>query len=197
MALMYGGATLTEGGAAVCLTGVGCLAGAPAIAAGLSGVAAGAYGTGDGIGRINDGLGKALNEASGESAGSGATAEDLGAQNPDITWETEKWDGWGHVQENQRIGGVGYDAENKSAFIGKGAKVKKWIQQVVKENPANPNTGNGRDGYIYRGRVNTGSSDGVGILSDIQKQGLSTDRAYGIEVVLNRDGSLRTAYPIP
>jgi RHS repeat-associated protein len=197
MALMYGGATLTEGGAAVCLTGVGCLAGAPAIAAGLSGVAAGAYGTGDGIGRINDGLGKALNEASGESAGSGATAEDLGAQNPDITWETEKWDGWGHVQENHRIGGVGYDAENKSAFIGKGAKVKKWIQQVVKENPANPNTSNGRDGYIYRGRVNTGSSDGVGILSDIQKQGLSTDRAYGIEVVLNRDGSLRTAYPIP
>ncbi|WP_232838525.1 RHS repeat domain-containing protein [Streptomyces geranii] len=195
MFLMGLGGDAIVGGGALCLTGVGCIAGAPIAAGGVGLIGTGAVGAADGIGRINDGLGKALSEASSESSGGGA-AEDVGAQNPDVVWKTDDWDGWEHVQESHRIGGAEYNPINKGAFIGKGRKVQQWIQQVVKENPAQINNSKGRDGYLYRGRINAGP-DGVGILSEQQSQGLAGNRGYGVEVILNRDGSLRTAYPIP
>ncbi|MEV5914262.1 hypothetical protein AB0M00_35855 [Streptomyces chartreusis] len=117
------------------------------------------------------------------------------AQNPDVTWKTDEFDGWQHMLDGHPIGGKDYNPEDKGAFIGKEEKLRQWIQEVVKNNEAKPNT-EGRDGYIYEGRVNAGP-DGVGILSNRQSQGLGHNRAYGIRVIINPDGSLRTAHPIP
>ncbi|GAA4827057.1 hypothetical protein [Streptomyces ziwulingensis] len=196
LALMGLSAGVTEGALGLCLTGIGCLAGAPIAAVGAAGIGVGAFGVKDGVGRINNGLGKAFNEASADSAAGSGKAPDLGAQNPDIIWKTDKYDGWQHVLERHRIGGELYNPETKGAFLGKGRKVQQWIQQVVKNNPARDNSDGGRDGYAYEGRVNAGS-DGVGILSRMQSRGLASNRAYGIRVVLNNDGSLRTAHPVP
>ncbi|MFJ5643693.1 RHS repeat domain-containing protein [Streptomyces sp. NPDC093223] len=71
MVLIGFGGDVTIGGGALCLTFVGCLAGAPAMAGGVSMIGVGSAGTADGIGRINDGLGKALNQA---ASGGGGTA---------------------------------------------------------------------------------------------------------------------------
>jgi RHS repeat-associated protein len=195
LGMMVGGGMLAESGVAVCATGVLCVVGAPAAALGATAVVGGGYTAVDGAANLGKGINKALNETSQEASGSRAAADDLGAQNPNVTWKTEEQDGWQHVQDRHRIGAKLYNKEEKGAFIGKGKKVQQWIQQVVSENKARPNTG-GRDGYIYSGRVNAGL-DGVGILSEKQSKGLASNRAYGIEVILNRDGSLRTAYPIP
>ncbi|MFR9799264.1 RHS repeat-associated core domain-containing protein [Streptomyces sp. MS06] len=70
MVLMGLGADTTIAGGAMCLTGVGCIAGAPVALGGVAMVGTGAYGVSDGIGRINDGLGKALSEVNSESSGS-------------------------------------------------------------------------------------------------------------------------------
>lgn len=61
------------GGGALCITGIGCLAGAPAIAASTTLVVGGAYGVADGINRFSDGLGQALREADDASRGTGAS----------------------------------------------------------------------------------------------------------------------------
>ncbi|WTS05310.1 DNRLRE domain-containing protein [Streptomyces sp. NBC_00117] len=179
--------------------GAACVAGAGVAVAGVATIAVGVSAVADGaIGLSND-LTTLRNSDSGSSSGgsgSGSKSTDPGAQNPDITWKTDDFDGWQHVQDTHRIGGKDYNAETKGAFIGKGKKVQQWIQQVVKNNPAKPNPTPGNDGYIYEGRINAGP-DGVGILSKKQSQGLGTNRGYGIRVVLNPDGSLRTAHPIP
>ncbi|MEU6282109.1 RHS repeat-associated core domain-containing protein, partial [Streptomyces sp. NPDC047028] len=185
-----GGIVLTASGIVECGVGVLCEAGVPSIAGGIGGVVAGKKMLDSG----SDKLGRAFREADGAASGGGKSV-DPGAQNPEITWSTDEYDGWQHVQDRHRIGGAEYDPETKGAFIGKGRKVQKWIQEVVSNNPASPNSG-GRDGYVYEGRVNAGP-DGVGILSNKQSRGLGTNRAYGIRVVLNVDGSLRTAHPIP
>ncbi|MFE9421950.1 RHS repeat-associated core domain-containing protein [Kitasatospora sp. NPDC006697] len=150
-----------------------------------------------GIGLSGAGLGPVGEEADGAVSELGAILEEsAGARNPDLVWATESYDGWQHLLDRHRIGAKLYDAEKKGAFIGKEKKVKQWIQQVVKDNPALPNT-DGRDGFIYRGRVSGVGINGVGILSGQQARGLASDTAYGIEVIVNPDGSLRTAYPIP
>ncbi|WP_330291181.1 restriction endonuclease fold toxin [Streptomyces sp. NBC_00576] len=74
MFLMGLGGDAIVGGGALCLTGVGCIAGAPIAAGGAGLIGAGAVGAADGIGRINDGLGKAFTEASSESSGSASSA---------------------------------------------------------------------------------------------------------------------------
>ncbi|MDX3762549.1 polymorphic toxin-type HINT domain-containing protein, partial [Streptomyces sp. AK02-04a] len=63
------GASGDLAGGAVCLTGIGCLAGAPAIVASTLLIIGGVYGIGDGISRFSDGLGKALREAEQEERG--------------------------------------------------------------------------------------------------------------------------------
>ncbi|MFJ8940798.1 RHS repeat-associated core domain-containing protein [Streptomyces sp. NPDC102365] len=67
----FGGETAISG-SLICLTGVGCVLGAPVAAGGVAMVGAGAYGAADGIGRINEGLTKGLNIARNESSGSSA-----------------------------------------------------------------------------------------------------------------------------
>ncbi|MGW8330720.1 hypothetical protein ACWGLE_22845 [Streptomyces sp. NPDC055897] len=67
--MMVGGAGGDVAGAAVCLTGVGCLAGAPAIAAMSGLIVGGGYTAADGVGRFSDGFGQALREAK-DSSGS-------------------------------------------------------------------------------------------------------------------------------
>ncbi|UYQ63982.1 DNRLRE domain-containing protein [Streptomyces peucetius] len=199
---MAGGAALVAGSVGGCAAGaiptLGtiCIASVAGVAGGASLITAGAFvsvhgamGLGDSIARM---------ESTGGGGGGGSSSgksTDVGAQNPDVIWSTEKFDGWQHVLDGHRIGGKDYDAEWKGAFIGKEKKVKAWIQQVVKNNEAQKNTGD-RDGWVYEGRVNAGPN-GVGVLSDKQSQGLSHKTAYGIKVVLNPDGSLRTAHPIP
>ncbi|WP_241826895.1 RHS repeat-associated core domain-containing protein [Streptomyces graminilatus] len=74
IALINLGGDAIAGGAAICLTGVGCIAGAPIAAGGAGLIGVGAAGTADGIGRINDGLGKAFSEAEGNSGGSGGSS---------------------------------------------------------------------------------------------------------------------------
>ncbi|MYQ47955.1 hypothetical protein GTW40_23380, partial [Streptomyces sp. SID4985] len=66
--LMGFGASEDLAGGAVCLTGIGCLAGAPAIAMGTGLVVTGAYGAADGVSRMSDGLSTALRNA-GNSTG--------------------------------------------------------------------------------------------------------------------------------
>ncbi|MFJ3882923.1 hypothetical protein ACIPW5_36405 [Streptomyces sp. NPDC090077] len=61
--MMAGGAGGDIGGGAICLTGIGCLAGAPAIALSTGLIVGGAYTAADGVGRFNNGLGTALREA--------------------------------------------------------------------------------------------------------------------------------------
>lgn len=203
---LFGGADMMVGGAAMCIAGgietlgLSCVAGAAVAATGFATAYGGATMAVDGATNLGKDLGNLRSSDSGSSGGGGGSGprfdpSDPGAQNPDITWKTDDHDGWQHVLDRHRIGGSEYDPRTKGAFIGKGKKVQQWIQQVVKNNPAKPNDG-GRDGYVYEGRVNAGP-DGVGILSEMQARGLGTNRAYGIKVVLNPDGSLRTAHPIP
>lgn len=61
--MMVGGASGDVGGGALCITGVGCLAGAPAIAASTTLLVGGAFTSADGIGRIDEGLRAALRDA--------------------------------------------------------------------------------------------------------------------------------------
>ncbi|MFJ3898389.1 RHS repeat-associated core domain-containing protein [Streptomyces sp. NPDC090083] len=92
MILMGFGGDAVIGGGALCLTLVGCIAGAPAVAGGVTLVGVGAVGTADGIGRINDGLGKAFSEAGGESAGSSAAPRTFTSDDPlvgDVATEIE------------------------------------------------------------------------------------------------------------
>ncbi|MET9515940.1 DNRLRE domain-containing protein [Streptomyces sp. NPDC002994] len=199
---MAGGVTLAAGSIGLCAVGAipsvgtvcilsagGLATGAGLITAGAVFAVHGATGLGDSIARM---------ESTGGGGGGGSSAgksADVGANNPDVTWKTDDYDGWQHVLDRHRTDGKLYNAEDKGAFYGKGKKVKSWIQEVVKNNPAKKNT-DGRDGWVYEGRINAGS-DGVGILSDMQAAGLSGNTAYGIKVILNPDGSLRTAHPIP
>ena len=80
--LMGLGGDITVAGVAVCLTGVGCLAGAPAVVGGVSLIGFGAYGTADGIGRINNGLKKAFSEARSESSGSSGGSRTFTSDDP-------------------------------------------------------------------------------------------------------------------
>ncbi|MFJ9729318.1 RHS repeat-associated core domain-containing protein [Streptomyces sp. NPDC101209] len=73
LALMGFGTDVTIGGVGLCITLVGCFAGAPMAAGGVSLVGVGAYGVSDGISRISDGLGTALNEAAVDSASSSSS----------------------------------------------------------------------------------------------------------------------------
>ncbi len=61
--MMVGGSAGDIGGGGLCITGVGCLAGAPAIAASTSLIVSGAYTAADGAGRLGEGLNTALNQA--------------------------------------------------------------------------------------------------------------------------------------
>ncbi|MFF0082257.1 colicin E3/pyocin S6 family cytotoxin [Streptomyces canus] len=62
------GASGDIAGGALCITGIGCLAGAPAIAASTTLAVGGGFTAADGIGRFNDGLGQALREAQSKSS---------------------------------------------------------------------------------------------------------------------------------
>ncbi|MFI6359558.1 DNRLRE domain-containing protein [Streptomyces sp. NPDC050743] len=207
---MFGGVDMMLGGAAMCIAGGietlggACVAGGAMAVSGFATAAAGATAAVDGATSLGKDLGNLRSSDSGSSGGGGGSSggsgprfdpSDPGAQNPDIIWKTDKHDGWQHTLDGHRIGGKEYDPDWDGAFIGKGKKVQQWIQQVVKNNPAKPNS-EGRDGYVYEGRINAGP-DGVGIMGRIPSQGLGTNRAYGIKVILNPDGSLRTAHPIP
>ncbi|WP_228991149.1 colicin E3/pyocin S6 family cytotoxin [Streptomyces sp. DH8] len=62
--VMVGGGTGEAlAGGAICITGVGCLAGAPAIAMSAGLIVAGAYSITEGVTRFDKGLGTALREA--------------------------------------------------------------------------------------------------------------------------------------
>jgi RHS repeat-associated protein len=115
---------------------------------------------------------------------------------PIVKWQQEStgYDGWGHVLDNHRTSGKGYsnDPDGKGVFEGKfvkGDKLKKRIQEAVGNGKAMPND-KGRDGVVYE--YNFGPGNVVGRLSKNQGGGIST----GIKVILNHDGSLRTAHPI-
>ncbi|MGW2492685.1 RHS repeat domain-containing protein [Streptomyces sp. NPDC001606] len=185
-----GGTVLGASGVVECGVVVLCEVGAPSIAGGAGVVVFGQSQINSG----SDKLGRAFREADADASSGGGETIDPGAQNPDVIWKTDDYDGWQHVLDRHRIGGSEYNPETKGAFIGKGRKVQQWIQDVVNNNPAKPN--GERGGYVYEGRINAGP-DGVGILSNLQSRGLGSNRAYGIRVVLNPDGSLRTAHPIP
>ncbi|MFE4615178.1 DNRLRE domain-containing protein [Streptomyces sp. NPDC056747] len=197
---MAGGATLIAGSVVGCVAGaiptIGtvCIASAAGVVGGASLITAGAFLSVHGAMGLGDSIARMESTGGGGSSGSSKSPE-VGSQNPDVTWSTKEYDGWQHTLDRHRIGGKEYDPEDKGAFIGKEKKVKAWIQQVVKNNEAQKNT-EGRDGWVYEGRVNAGS-EGVGILSDKQSRGMSHKTAYGIRVILNPDGSLRTAHPIP
>lgn len=113
------GATEGIAGGAICLTGVGCIAGAPAIAMGSSLVVVGAYGVGDGISHIDNGLRTALRnaeESTGRTAAGGSNeqrAMDLVQENPEYgnqlptVMRDPRWpasDGW--VKMEQSVNGV-------------------------------------------------------------------------------------------
>ncbi|MFB6962843.1 DNRLRE domain-containing protein [Streptomyces sp. NPDC056309] len=203
---MFGGAEMMLSGGAMCVAGgietlgLACVAGAGVAVGGFATAAAGATVAVRGASNLGKDLGNLRSSDSGASGGGSGSGPRFdpsapGAKNPDVIWKTDEWDGWQHTLDRHRIGGKEYNSKKKGAFIGKEKKVKQWIQQVVKNNPAKPND-LGRDGYVYEGRVNAGP-DGVGILSEDGAQGLGTNRAYGIKVILEKDGSLRTAHPIP
>jgi len=117
--LMGFGASEDLAGGAVCLTGVGCLAGAPAIAMGTGLIVTGAYGVGDGVSRMDDGLRTALRnaeESTGRTSAGGSNeqrAMDLIRENPEygnelpIVMKDPRWpasDGW--VKMEQTVDGV-------------------------------------------------------------------------------------------
>ncbi|MFG2960805.1 RHS repeat-associated core domain-containing protein [Streptomyces sp. NPDC048291] len=77
LALMGISTQAAEYGVGLCLSGVGCFAGAPIAAAGVAGIGVSTFGVKDGIGRIDDGLGTALREADTKSgSGGGVTVSD-------------------------------------------------------------------------------------------------------------------------
>ncbi|MGW0538255.1 RHS repeat-associated core domain-containing protein [Streptomyces sp. NPDC003032] len=113
---------------------------------------------------------------------------------PIVKWSTPEYDGWAHVLDRHRTSGKGYsaDPDGKGVFEGKfvkGEKLKKRIQEAVGNGKAMPNT-KGRDGTVYE--YNFGPGNVVGRLSKNEGGGIST----GIKVILNPDGSLRTAHPV-
>jgi RHS repeat-associated protein len=181
MFLMGFGGDAVIGGGALCVTLVGCFAGAPAIAGGVTLVGVGAVGASDGIGRINDGLGKALNEAN-ETTTSTSPSDNL----------FDSPDGWDHVVKYHRPGGEGLGPD-KGVFTGRAKDVKKLIAETVNrgramKNTSDPETGEVRDGTVYEydfGRK-------VGNLSPNN----GSYPASGIRVIVNEDGTLRTAHPI-
>ncbi|MFI9384807.1 polymorphic toxin-type HINT domain-containing protein [Kutzneria sp. NPDC052558] len=101
-------------------------------------------------------------------------------------------DSWQHVTDFHRPGGVGVD-DSKGVFNGKAKDVKSLLRETVQrgrpqQNTPDPVTGEARDGTIYEwdfGRtigklsVNDGGAD-----------------ATAIRVIVNPDGTLRTAHPI-
>ncbi|MFI1352682.1 RHS repeat-associated core domain-containing protein [Streptomyces sp. NPDC020898] len=134
--LMGLGGDAVVGGGALCLTGVGCIGGAPIAAGGAALIGTGAVGAGDGIGRINDGLGKAFSEVGGESSGSSSGPRTFTSDDPlvgDVANEIEaKYPGLVddvNVPVNRPDGSTltDFDVELKNAVIqvkagpGKGA----------------------------------------------------------------------------
>jgi RHS repeat-associated protein len=113
---------------------------------------------------------------------------------PIVKWSTPEFDGWQHVLDNHRTSGPGYSADpmGKGVFQGKfvkGDKLKKRIQEAVGNGMADPNT-KGRDGTVYE--YNFGPGNAIGRLSQNEGGGVST----AMRVILNPDGSLRSAHPI-
>jgi RHS repeat-associated protein len=199
---MFGGAALVVGSVGGCVAGAVptlgtvCIASAAGVVGGAGLITAGAFVSVHGAMGLGDSIARMESTGGGGGGSSGSSkSTDVGANNPDITWKTDDYDGWQHLLDNHRVGGKGYNAEEKGAFFGKERKVKAWIQEVVKNNEAKKNT-RGRDGWLYEGRINAGPN-GVGILGNEQSVGLPHKTAYGIRVILNPDGSLRTAHPIP
>ncbi|MFE3329865.1 hypothetical protein [Streptomyces sp. NPDC059176] len=93
---LYGSISMMEasvaviiGGGAICLTGVGCLAGAPAIAVSLAGLGGGAYGAYDGVMRMNRGVEKAVKEVE-ELQSKGRIAQQRGDRYEDFLHEKLK-----------------------------------------------------------------------------------------------------------
>ncbi|MEU4245738.1 Hint domain-containing protein [Actinoplanes sp. NPDC026619] len=93
--------------------------------------------------------------------------------------------GWKHVKDFHRPGGVGLD-ESKGVFSGTDEQVQDIIQQTVMRGRPRRNTG-GRDGTVYEwdfGRP-------IGAKSQNEGGG----EAQQVRVVVNPDGTLRTAHP--
>jgi hypothetical protein len=109
---------------------------------------------------------------------------------PIVKWSTPEYDGWQHVLNRHRTSGKEYGPD-KGVFEGKfvkGDKLKKRIQEAVGNGTALKN--GDRDGTVYE--YNFGPGKTIGRLSEEDGGGIST----GIRVILNDDGSLRTAHPI-
>ncbi|GAA3273479.1 RHS repeat-associated core domain-containing protein [Dactylosporangium vinaceum] len=94
-------------------------------------------------------------------------------------------EGWKHVQDFHRPGGLGVD-EGKSVFTGSDADVQDLIQQTVQRGRPQRNT-QGRDGTVYE--WDFGRAVGTKSVTD------GGGEATMVRVVVNPDGTLRTAHP--
>lgn len=129
-----------------------------------------------------DKLGKAFREA--DSAGSSAEGPSAKLFDDPKAWK--------HIVDNHRQGGEGVD-DGKGLFTGKAKLVKQRIIETVerstgKPNTRDPKTGEPRTGTVYEYDF----GDKIGTLSP-------NDGGYpasGIRVIVNDDGTLRTAHPI-
>lgn len=173
-----GGVGLTASGVIECGTAVLCPVGAPSMAVGGSGIGFGQWMLDSG----SDKLGRAFREA--DSAGSSAESPSAKLFDDPKSWQ--------HVVDNHRQGGVGVD-DSKGLFTGKAKLVKQRIMETVdrstgKPNTRDPITGEPRTGTVYEYDF----GDKIGTLSP-------NDGGYpasGIRVIVNDDGTLRTAHPI-
>lgn len=173
----FGGEAIATGVTA-CGTGVLCVGGAPVIAVGTGMLAVGSPMMASGA----DKLGKAFREA--DSAGSSAESPSAKLFDDPKSWK--------HIVDNHRQGGEGVD-DGKGLFTGKAKLVKQRIIETVerstgKPNTRDPKTGEPRTGTVYEYDF----GDKIGTLSP-------NDGGYpasGIRVIVNDDGTLRTAHPI-
>ncbi|WP_082159671.1 polymorphic toxin-type HINT domain-containing protein [Micromonospora sp. HK10] len=93
--------------------------------------------------------------------------------------------GWKHVQDFHRPGGVGVD-RTKGVFTGTDEEVQDLIRQTVQRGRPRRNT-QGRDGTVYEWDF----GKPIGEKSGTQGGG----EAQQVRVVVNPDGTLRTAHP--
>ena len=152
-----------EAGAALCVAGVGCFAGAPLIALSVSGVTAGAYGAADGAKDLGDGINQVLSETDKDStpsgptppkAGSGASVDNLtGAERARIQNAATRIKTPISVVGSRALGTPGPESDWDYVITGANSRVKHSVSSSLPK--ADITVGIGRQQDIFTGPLDT------------------------------------------
>lgn len=186
--LMYAGETGAEAGAAACLTGIGCIAGAPLAAVSASAVVYGSYQAVNGAKDLGDGLNQAFSEAS-ESGSGPAAPQGLSDEQFAAAGDTIR-SGAGHlgndivVQGSRASGTARPDSDIDFAI----RVSPERFNQLVNERFGTPNEGSAKERTMLHamatGKIQAGEAGISGVRRSLERQlGMDVDLS-----VIRRDG---------